>query len=111
MSKAEVKSVKEWAYMCMLTGKEVNPLVLISMFDREQKRKSKQLFENLLKVSDQIAISSRLLTKHKRTKYRDKMLRLGMDSYYLFHRRYIPADIYPLIRNLLMDEKIIYDEE
>lgn len=109
-ARAEIKDVKQWAYMRMLSGKEVNTLHLITMFDREQKRRSEQLFSNLLHVSQQIAVSSAIMTKHKRTKYRDKMMRVGLKSYYLFHRHYVPADIFPLLDDF-RDDKCIYGRE
>lgn len=101
-----VKNVKEWAYMQMLHGKQVNPLHLISMFDREQKQRSEKLFSDLLKVSQQIAVDSKLLTKHKKTKYKERRIQIGLHSYYLFHRHYIPADIYVILKEIREDTYI-----
>jgi len=107
MESIKIKNVEQWAYMRLHTGKQINTLHLIRMFSRERKDKEIKLFMNLLKVSEQIAVSSTAMTKHKRTKYSIKIIRIGRMSFYLFDRRYIPADIYTIIEPL-QDDVYIY---
>lgn len=107
MQYSRVKDVEKWAYMRLVTGKQINTLHLVRMFSREQKDKEIKMLTNLLKASGQIAVSSQALTKHKRTKYQNKMMRVGRMSFYLFDRHYIPADIYPVIEQL-KDDVYIY---
>lgn len=101
-----IREPKRWAYMKMLHGRHVNPLHLMKMMEREHKEQQSKLIHAICAATGHFAVSSVLLTKHKRTKYAGNRIREGNQSFYLFDRRYCPADIGTVID--LKSNQVIY---
>lgn len=101
-----IEDPQSWAFMRMMQGKHVNSLHLLTMMVKKQQRKQSELMLRMCKAAGQIAVSSAILTRRQRDKYRENKFQEGKHVYYLFDNKYIPADIGLLID--LRSGEVIY---
>ncbi|WP_336791143.1 hypothetical protein [Paenibacillus sp. MMO-177] len=93
MQAEAIREPRRWAYMKLLHGKHVNPLHLMSMLQREQEKRQWELIRRMCKATGSVAVGARLLTRRQREKYAANRVREGNHTFYLFDRKYCPADI------------------
>lgn len=101
-----VEDPQSWAFMRMLHGKHVNPLHLLTMMVRKQNRRQLELMRRMCQAMDKIAVSSAILTRRQREKYRENKFQEGKHVFYLFDNKYCPADIGLLVD--LKSREVIY---
>ena len=89
----KTQNPSNWAYKKMLHGKPVNTLHLISMYNRRMEEEKLTLIESMCAASNQIAVSSSILTRRQRDKYSGNRIANGRNTFYMFPSMMCPADI------------------
>jgi hypothetical protein len=85
-----------WAYRKILHGQEVNPLAMVGLVRRFVRFNEANLLAQVCEQTGKIAVSSRLLPKRTRERYRAyRITAYSKSTYYLFDRSYLPADVAP----------------
>lgn len=83
-----------WAYSQYYFGKQVNVVKLAKVARAYMDDRQYQQLEDQCRITQNIAVSSRLLSRRTKEKYRDRMLRVGRESFYLFPCDSIPPEVF-----------------
>lgn len=101
-----VRNPHQYLYSKYVMRRSVNLLQLDKMTRDFYKHKFFNFLDNTCKVTGHIAVSSQMLKRRQREKYKDSRLYAGRNVFYLFPCNEIPFDVYHLVQPI--DGKFIY---
>lgn len=83
----------QYLYKQVMTGRNVDVLRFDGMVRRFYDVERLKLIDDMCKVSGKIAIAGNCLTRSQRSKYEQQRIKSGRNSFYLFEKSYVPADV------------------
>lgn len=82
-----------WAFRQCLYGRAVNIPYFSKIVREYYNEQMFDLLDQTMQLTGHIAVSSGRLSRHMRSKYRQKRIEIGRNTYYLFDRSKVPSDI------------------
>ena len=101
----------QYAFNKYMSGQEIDFLKHDFYIRRFYKMQRQQLITDICKINNQIAVSSKLLTRRQKDKYKDNRFTSGRNTFYLFLIDSVPFDVYHRIKHLEEENKYVYEEE
>ena len=104
-----VSNPHQFVYNVYNSGQEINIFAYDRMVRDFYSMTQKKLLLDTCKVNNSIAISSSLLKRSQKERYKNKRVYVGRNVYYVFSKTTVPLDIFLIVRDMEEEEKHIYD--